>query len=241
MTKNLKPIDMGDLIIKRLFFGIIWSICLWVIWPAKISAQSYRNSMRKGAEAYDKGNLISADSNFTKAIAAKKNAESLYNLGNTRFKGQKYEEALDSYKKALDNVKVESIKANINYNLGNTLMELQRFDEAIDAYKSALKSNPGAQDIVHNLMLARLRKQQQEQEQKDQNQQSENSDRAPQDPKQDESSSSDQNESNQNNTDSEQLPQSTAQMLQAIENEESKVQQKLRNQHVRPNRSNKNW
>lgn len=70
-----------------------------------------------------------------------------YNLGILYEKVKDFENAKESYKKAID----ISPQADFYYNLGEVLVELKEWDEAIDAFKFVLQSDPRDGNCYFNL------------------------------------------------------------------------------------------
>jgi len=76
---------------------------------------------------------------FQKAVSVDPDfAEAHNNLGFAYEKSRKFNEAIDSYKKALSNLKYRSPEKAYN-SLGRVYYRLGRYDEAINEYKEALK------------------------------------------------------------------------------------------------------
>lgn len=89
-------------------------------------------------------------------------AEPVYNAGNSHYRQRGWEDAQQSYEKALSIAEGE-LAQSATFNLGNVLFNADSLEEAIEAYKQALRMNPDDADAKHNLELA-LRKQQEEQQ-----------------------------------------------------------------------------
>ncbi len=93
-------------------------------------------------------NFVNAEKYFEKLILFKKSAENLYTLGNIQKKLKKFNEAANSFDKA--------IKLNPNFseafnNLGSTLKSLNKYDEAILNYKKSIKLNKKNFEAFYNL------------------------------------------------------------------------------------------
>lgn len=78
----------------------------------------------------------------------------LMRLGNKYYQEQKYEEAIDTYKKILSKGYESSA---LYYNLGNTYFRLGKLGYAILNYEKALKLSPGDEDVNYNLKIANAR------------------------------------------------------------------------------------
>ena len=162
----------------------------------------------------------------------------------------------------------KNLKANSLYNKGNAHFWKKDYAQSVDAYKNALRINPNDADAKQNLALAqRFLKKQQEQEKKQQEQQQNDKnkddknkndkDKQGQNPNdkdpqklgnQQDKNKKDPNKPDQNPN---QNPQEQAQqdlkkedakrMLQIMDDEERKVQQRLKKGTPRPARSAKDW
>ncbi len=123
-----------------------------------------------------KGNSEFADSNFTAAeeqyqlavLQDKDNFKAKYNLANTLFKQERFEEAAEAYEEILDDAPDKSMKANIYHNMANSKLANKDLEGSIEDYKDALRLEPKMQDTRYNLMYAmKLKDQQDQQEQKE--------------------------------------------------------------------------
>lgn len=117
-------------------------------------AQS-KGLVNKGNKAYEQKNYKAATENYVKALAKDSTyVPGMFNLGNALYQQKQY----DAARKILDNTakieKDKNGKAAANYNIGNTYMAEQKWEEAIDAYKKALRNNPQDVDAKYNLSYA---------------------------------------------------------------------------------------
>lgn len=130
-------------------------------------AQSEKETIKQGNEAYGKKNYPAAATEYSKVV--QKNPENVtaqYNLGNALYKSEKKQEAIDAYEKSISKLNKPVEKSNAYYNKGVVLQNDNKLPECIDAYKNALKLDPNNEDARQNLQKAL--KKQQEQKQKDQ-------------------------------------------------------------------------
>ena len=79
-------------------------------------------------------------------------SEAHNNLGFAYEKSRKFNEAIDSYKKALSNLKYRSPEKAYN-SLGRVYYRLGKYDEAIDAYNNSLKRMPELYISYYGLAL----------------------------------------------------------------------------------------
>ncbi|MBL4648145.1 MAG: tetratricopeptide repeat protein [Aureispira sp.] len=167
------------------------SLILVLFISHSLVAQSEHKSLLDGTVAYEKGDFETATQKFEKVI--KNNSSSLkgnFNLGNSLFKRQKYDEAATYYQNAVGAATDKKEKAQALYNLGNTHLAQAKgsmkqqgqgpatldekgqkhLEEAIDSYKNALRNNAQDYDAKNNLATAyKLLRQQQQQQQQQQN------------------------------------------------------------------------
>lgn len=78
-----------------------------------------------------------------------------YNLGNTIYKSKKYNEAKDKYLSSIEAAKTKTEKHKAYHNLGNVYMQEKNYTKAIEAYKNALKNNSKDEQTRYNLALAK--------------------------------------------------------------------------------------
>lgn len=79
-------------------------------------------------------------------------ARTLYNIGTTYDKLQRYTQALDAYKSAIS---IDPHNPKIWYNMGNTFCRLQRYQDAIKAFDRALEESPDfIKKVYHNKGMA---------------------------------------------------------------------------------------
>ena len=122
----------------------------------------------EGMDLYKKRVFDQASQKFLEASNGKPNDPKIsYNLGNSRYREEKFEDALQNYSKSLSQKSHAALKQKSVYNMGNTLFRMKKFSESIDAYKKALTLDPNDMDAKFNLEFAREQiKKQKEQQQK---------------------------------------------------------------------------
>lgn len=254
---------------KVLIFGFIVCISL-----SSLIGQSAHSLLRGGDDAYDKGNYATAEEDYRKASEEKPSFKSDYNLANTLYKQDRFEEATQYYQSALPRMKDGTDKAQAYHNLGNSLFEEQKLKESIEAYKQALRISPKDMDTKYNLqktkqLVKMQEQQQQEQQQQDQEDQEDQEKKEQEEQeKQDQEDQGDQDQENEkeeeqkdqdddqsdkeasdqegsSNTgeeDKQELDKEDAlKLLQVIENEEKKVQEKMRRIQDGGKKPEKDW
>ena len=217
----------------------------------EVSGQSTHKQLRDADKAYKSGNYTQAEDNYRKTWIEKQNTKGGFNLGNSIYQQQdRYEEAVNQYESIAENAQDQSIKSKAYYNLGNAHFQNQAFDKSVDAYKKALRLDNQDEDIRKNLMTAmqRLQQQQQQMQQQQQQQQEEK--------EKEEEQEENQQQQQQQNQEQEQQPQQqeqeseetrdlnkeeAEQLLKIIEQEEQKVQEKLRKASASDKKPKKKW
>jgi len=176
----------------------------------------FQNNLIKDAEKnYTKGQYKEAISNFlTKSVENPTNKELKFNLGNSYYKGQNYQEAYNIFNELKD-ASDKTMSQKAYYNLGNTSFRLGKLEEAIEQYHKATTLDPSDEDAKFNLELARKelkkrieenkkRQDQQKQDQQNQDQQKQdqqNQDQQKQDQQNQDQQKQDQQKQDQQNQD----------------------------------------
>ena len=221
-------------------------------------AQGERKSVRHGNRDFRKERWQQAEINYKKALVADSTSlAGAYNLGNTYYRMENYQEADRYYKSGIDSLAKGPHAANAFHNMGNSAARQRSWQAAVDAYKDALRRNPGDMETKANLAYAQKmleneqqnggggnNDQNQDQDQnKDQNQdqkndqnQDQNQDDQNQDKNQDQNQDQQQDQNQDQNQDQQQnqgqqpriTPQSAQQMLQAIQAQEKDTQDKVK-------------
>jgi len=217
-------------------------------------AQSTRGLINDGVNLYNEKKFSDAEVNFKKGT--EKNPESFeakFNLGDTYYKQQRYDEAIKSFQSALANAKSDEEKAKIYHNIGNSLIKSQKIKESIGAYEEALKLNPNDQETKYNLSYAlnMLKNQNQKQNQKNDKNKDQNKDQQKQN--QDQQNKQDQQKQDQQKQNQLQQPQNLKQqeqkiskeeaerILDALKNNEKDLQKQLRRVRGQKVKTEKDW
>ena len=152
---------MRNLLILFLFFFV-----------SVVEAQPAQKLVRSGNNEYKDGHFKDAEIDYRKALTKTPNSQkATFNLGNSLYKQQNYDEAAAQYLKLTQSEKKEAPTANTFYNLGNSLLENKKYKESIDAYKIALRQNPKDEDTRYNLSYAMTKLQQQKKQQQNKKEQ----------------------------------------------------------------------
>lgn len=228
-----------------LFAGIV--VCsLHLTAQVPFTTQPEKTETRNGNKQFNKGNYADAEASYKKALDIKNNMpEATFNLGDAVYQQKRYQEAVKHFQLSAQTATDTKIKAKAYHNLGNAHMEQAQWAEAAKAYKSALKLNPNDADTKYNLAYAneKLRqkqdgdggksdkneKQQDKQEQKQDQQQNKG-----QQDKEQQKSQQDQQQNQQQGGPKPKLSKEEAeQLLNAINNEEQKTNQKVQQKQVK--------
>ncbi|MCB0643486.1 MAG: tetratricopeptide repeat protein, partial [Phaeodactylibacter sp.] len=131
------------------------------------SAQSAHQYLREGDAQFEKGALPAAEESYRKAQAETPSAEGAYNLGNSIYLQERYDEAVQQYESAARTAEDPAARSYAYHNLGNAHYQNQQYDQAVEAYKNALRINPKDEETRENLLraLTKYRQQQQQQQQ----------------------------------------------------------------------------
>lgn len=216
-------------------------------------AQADKKFIRQGNREYEKSRYSESEILYRKALDKnKQSADAVFNAVDALYKQAKYE---DAGKQFIENINLneDSNKKSAGfYNLGNSFLKSNKLKESIDAYKNSLRLNPQNLEAKYNLAYAQdLLQQQQQQQQQNQDQQQQKQDKNNQDQNKEKEQDQDQSD-NKEQQDQQQQPQQDDQaiskedaerILNALENDEKNVQEKVKLAKAAKNRvrSAKNW
>ena len=119
------------------------------------SQKAERQNLRKGNKQYNNENYTQAEIDYRKSQEVNPNSpEAAFNLGNSLYKQQKFEDALKQYGIAGQNGTDASYQSETFHNGGNIFMAQEQYDRAIQYYKQSLRLNPHDDETSYNLALA---------------------------------------------------------------------------------------
>ncbi|MGC9375590.1 MAG: tetratricopeptide repeat protein [Bacteroidales bacterium] len=215
-------------------------------------AQQERKYIRKGNKEFEKGNFDDSEIFYRKAIDKKDDSyNASFNIGDALYKQEKYDDAIHQFSNLTNQELTKEDKAKIYHNLGNSLLNNKKIKESIEAYKHALRNNPSDMETKYNLAYAqKLLAQQQNQDQnqdhnknkdknKDQNRnknqdQKKNDDPQDKDQQQQDQKDQQQDKDQQQNQQQPDISKQNAErILQALANDEKKIQQKVKEQKAK--------
>jgi tetratricopeptide (TPR) repeat protein len=225
-------------------------ILFLLVWAAASQAQNERKFVRQGNKYFeaamkdtsriDTVQFNKAEIEYLKAIEKKPNESKWnFNLADALYKQKKFEESAEKFKEISDKTSNKIEKGRALHNLGNSLLMNNKLDESIAAYKDALRNNPKDMETKYNLLYAmNMKKKQQEQQKKDKDKNKDkdkDKDKDQKDQKKDQDQNKDKQNKDQNQQQQQQQQpqnkiskQNAEQMLQALENNEKKIQDKVK-------------
>lgn len=224
-------------------------------------AQGERKFVRKGNKQYEKNDFTVAEVNYLRALDKDSTSyEAIFNLGDALYKQEKYEDALARFGKLAQSPVPSPYLPSVMYNMGNTHFETKKYEEAVEAYKMSLRLNPQDTTAKFNLAYAQLmlkKDQQQQQDNKDNKDNKDDKDKKDQNKDQKDDQNKDQKDKPQDqkgdgdkDKDQQQQPEpkiskdQAEKMLQAIQSNEDKTQQKVKEKKEKGavvGGSRKNW
>jgi tetratricopeptide (TPR) repeat protein len=242
--------------------GMMVLLLLLAVTDAPAQVTRYLN---QGNTLYGQKRYKEAAADYAKAVAKNPTyTPGLFNLGNSLYQQKQFDSSRKVMEATEKVAKDKGSKAAANYNIGNTYMSQQKWEEAIDAYKKTLRANPQDADAKYNLSYAEqmLKKQEQENKDKKDKQDKDKKDDKDKDQKKDQDKKDDQNKDNKENKDNQdkdnkdqkdqekQQPQSqpsklsqkqAEQLLNALKEEEKKLQDKMKKEKGVPVKMGKDW
>jgi tetratricopeptide (TPR) repeat protein len=242
----------------------LYILFLFAFLSASAQQMPERREVRKGNRSYHKGDYQKAVERYTQALTyAPGSFEGTYNLGSALCKAEMFDKAEQTMARAAaDTLRTDEERAQAFYNLGNAQFLQKKYKEALESYRRSLLLDPADMEAKYNYAYTKKLldenenqnsennnnqqqdKNQQEQSQ-DNNREQQDSDKEEQDGQQD-PSESDQNDKNNNEGQEQPVPagiseQEQQQMLDAIQAQEDKTQEKLKEKQGVIVRGGKNW
>lgn len=136
------------------YFILVFLFPLWGL--GGLFAQEKDKTLPKANEEYAQKEFVEAEANyrishskFPKRIVAP------FNLGNAIYKQNQAAEAKFAYATALANTKSRVQKHKVFHNLGNVFMKEKNYTNAVEAYKNALRNKPSDEETRYNYALAK--------------------------------------------------------------------------------------
>ena len=234
----------------------------------EVSAQMMkeRGLVRKGNRQFKREQFEKSVDSYQRALQHDSTSfEAKYDLASALYRTERYDKAEKTLLSIVsDTTRTELERGEVAYNLGNTQFAQQKYKEALSSYRQAMRCNPDDEDAKFNYAFTkRLIQQQEQQQQQNQDQnQDQNQQNQDQQQQQNQDKNQDQNEDQQNDQNQQQpqnqqgkeeqqeggqrpegamSPEQQEALLQAIQAEEDKTQDKLKEKAGVVIRGNKNW
>lgn len=135
---------------KNIFLYILLTISLVSF------AQEKDNYLPKGNDEFTAKKYTDAEADYRISESkSPKKAIASYNLGNAIYKINQPEEAALAYKKSIEDAKTRPEKHKAFHNMGNVFMNQKDYTNAVQAYKNALINDPSDEETRYNFALAK--------------------------------------------------------------------------------------
>ena len=218
----------------------------------EVSAQQMkeRGLVRKGNRQFKREQFEKSVDSYQRALQHDSTSfEAKYDLASALYRTERYEKAEKTLLGIVnDTTRTELERGEVAYNLGNTQFAQQKYKEALSSYRQAMRCNPNDEDAKFNYAFTKRLIQQQEQQQQ-QNQDQNHDNKEQNQDKQDQQNQQDKQNENkqdqqqqqpqgQNGKEEQQqgeqpqegamTPEQQEALLQAIQAEEDKTQDKLK-------------
>ena len=219
--------------------------------PKAVNEKLARKYVREGNLLYNQQKFADAEVAFKKAIENNPAYEAAkYNLGNAFSQQNRNKEAIAQYELLAKETKDKEMRFKLMHNIGNNYYKEKEYQKSIEAYKNSLRVNPKDDETRYNLALAQMMLDDQQNKDKDKDKdqdkkddQQKDQDKQDQDKKEGEDEQDDKNKQDQNkdpkNPEDDKKeqqkqpqpgklsPQQMQQLLEAMNNEEKKTQEKM--------------
>ncbi len=175
---------------------IVLALMLCSAFNVEAQNSKERGEVRRGYKAFVKDDFEAAAEHFNRAVEyAPESFEARYNLGSALLKGEKGEDAEKLLADlAADSLQSDHDRAETYFNLGNSQFAQQKLEEALESYKSSMRLDPDDQEAKYNYAYTKALLEQQQQDQQDQQDQNEDQ----QDQEQNQDQNEDQQDQEQN-------------------------------------------
>jgi tetratricopeptide (TPR) repeat protein len=249
---------------KNLLLYILLTVSL------AVSAQEKDKTLPDANEEYKQNKFVDAEANYR--ISESKfpgRGIASYNLGNTIYRQNQASEAKLAFAKALKNAKTRPDKHKAYHNLGNVFMKEKDYTQAVEAYKQALRNDPTDDETRYNYAYAKQKlkenppkndknKDKNKDKDKDKNKDKDKDKNKDQDKKDDKGDKDKDQKDGKNDPKKDNKSDNNGQpkpipggiskdrvqnLLDAVNNEEKKVQDKVNAQKVKgnPRKTEKDW
>ncbi len=245
-------------------YFVVALLTLFVCGEVSAQQMKERGLVRKGNRQFKREQFEKSVDSYQRALQHDSTSfEAKYDLASALYRTERYEKAEKTLLGIVnDTTRTELERGEVAYNLGNTQFAQQKYKEALSSYRQAMRCNPNDEDAKFNYAFTKRLIQQQEQQQQQQNQDQNQDNKEQNQDKQDQQNQQDkQNENkqdqqqqqpqNQDGKEEQQqgeqpqegamTPEQQEALLQAIQAEEDKTQDKLKEKAGVLIRGSKNW
>lgn len=253
--------------IKKYFIFLF----LFPLWGLGGYAQEKDKTLPKANDEYAEKKFVEAEANYRISHSKfPKRTVAPFNLGNSIYKQNQAAEAKFAYAKALENTKSRVQRHKVFHNLGNAFMQEKNYSSAVEAYKNALRNKPSDEETRYNFALAKKmlkdnpppkddkNKDKNKDKDKDKKDDKKDGENEKKDDKKDGDKDKKDDKKDGDNDEKDQKPQDqgkpkpmpsgitkqrTENLLDAVNNEEKKIQDKVNAQKVKgkPVQNEKDW
>lgn len=251
--------------LNRYITPLLVIVAALVVGEALAQNMPERRLVRRGNRQFDKQHYTESIDLYERALVADPDSfEAQFNLATALSKNRRDDkpELAERAEKLLSGLEKrtdldDTQRADVAYNLGNVRFDGGNLQGALESYRNAMRFNPDDQDAKFNYAYTKLllQQQQQQNEQNQQNQQNEQQqdqqqDKQDQQQQQQQQQQQDKQEQQQDKQEEQQQqqqqqsgisPQEQAAMLEAIQAQEDKTQEKLKETKGVLIRSKRNW
>ena len=145
----IRPAIKANMMKNIFLYGLIFISCA-------VLAQKKDKHLPAGNEKFEQKQYAEAEAEYRVSQSGSPgNAASTYNLANSIYLQKQTAEARNVYLKATKEAKTRSDKHKAFHNLGNTMMKAKDYTAAVAAYKNALINNPADEESRYNYALAK--------------------------------------------------------------------------------------
>lgn len=244
-------------------YKLVTIFFLFSVVAASAQDMPERGEVRKGNRQYNKGNYEKSIERYQRALELMPESfEAGYNLGNALYKAERFDTSEQTLQRAAaDSLRSEEERAQAFHNLGNAQFKQEKYKEALESYKQSLRLNPSDMETKYNYAYTKRLlddnkdggggddqdKDKNQDQNKDQNKDQQNKDGDQQqdqqnsDPKQDQGDPDKEQQGEPQQAQTGISPQEQQQMLDAIQAQEDKTQEKLKERQGVVVRGQKNW
>ena len=213
---------------------LLTALLLWILFPVCLFAQNSNNKIAEGNQLYRSNDFEGAQKTYEEVLKTLPESEiGNYNLGNTYYQQQQYDNAIAAFQKAAELASSPESRAKSMHNLGNAYIAQKNYEAGIQAYKQALRDNPGSADTKYNLAYAQTLLKEQKKKQEEQQKKEEEKKKQPEQQnkkEEDKQNPSPQKQQEQPAKPKEYSKDELERILQSLNNDDKEVQDKVNKQ-----------